>query len=618
MRKVLCLMLIAIMLLSVGCSAAVSVVDANINDDGNLILSMSDGSTIDAGYAKGDKGDQGEKGIDGKDGSDGIDGVDGVGIKKAAVNDSGHLMIRLTDDTLMDTGYVIGADGKDGRDGIDGRDGRDGADGKDGTDGNDGEDGADGIDGIDGKTPYIGDNGNWWIGEEDTGVEAESTDFIYSNKGEGTILVAYVGNDYDVVIPEKTTSIGNGAFAGNKVINTVKIPQNVEFIGDGAFENCINLCTITLPDGLLSIGDRAFAGCKGLEGTSENHPFSELLTLPDSLIMLGDEAFSGCSSLYKVFIPANLLKSNNNWGTGTFSDCSFLKSVSFGGGGYIPNDTFANCTGLDSISIPEGITSIGSRVFYNCTNLTAVVLPETLQYIGSYAFYNCRKLESVNLPESLRHIDDYAFYASPAIKGELRLTSTKIGDYAFFGCVNIESLRIMYNEVLTNSDHIEIIGEGAFESCISLETVTIITNIDEYQFSATDITFSIGDKAFYNCSSLTGYSQQTDNDSGLHVDWVIGDEVFRLTAIKKLALLDVRTLTINALPDGIEEIILYGMNGSVCRLVGEGSLPSTLEKIFVVPAESVNAYKAADGWKDYATKIQEIPQDPNVIVTPIS
>ena len=34
----------------------------------------------------------------------------------------------------------------------------------------------------------------------------------------------------------------------------------------------------------------------------------------------------------------------------------------------------------------------------------------------------------------------------------------------------------MYNEVLTNSDHIEIIGEGAFESCISLETVTIITN----------------------------------------------------------------------------------------------------------------------------------------------
>ena len=54
MRKVLCLMLIAIMLLSVGCSATVSVVGANINEDGHLVLSMSDGSTFDAGYARGE------------------------------------------------------------------------------------------------------------------------------------------------------------------------------------------------------------------------------------------------------------------------------------------------------------------------------------------------------------------------------------------------------------------------------------------------------------------------------------------------------------------------------------------------------------------------------------
>lgn len=79
-------------------------------------------------------------------------------------------------------------------------------------------DGTNGKDGVDGQTPYIGKNGNWWIGNEDTGVKAESTDFIYDNRGEGTILVAYVGNDYDVVIPEKTTRIDNGAFADNKVI----------------------------------------------------------------------------------------------------------------------------------------------------------------------------------------------------------------------------------------------------------------------------------------------------------------------------------------------------------------------------------------------------------------
>lgn len=45
--------------------------------------------------------------------------------------------------------------------------------GKDGKDGTPGKDGADGKNGVDGITPHIGSNGNWWIGETDTGVSAE-------------------------------------------------------------------------------------------------------------------------------------------------------------------------------------------------------------------------------------------------------------------------------------------------------------------------------------------------------------------------------------------------------------------------------------------------------------
>ena len=98
---------------------------------------------------KGDKGDTGMQGIqgvagkDGKDGEDGLDGRDGInGVK--------------------------GKDGKDGRNGLHG------VDGKDGKDGIDGKDGRDGVDGKDGLTPYIGANGNWWIGEEDTGTIAKA------------------------------------------------------------------------------------------------------------------------------------------------------------------------------------------------------------------------------------------------------------------------------------------------------------------------------------------------------------------------------------------------------------------------------------------------------------
>ena len=81
MKKIIVLALSIIMLLSVGCSAAVSVVGANINDDGNLILSMSDGSTIDAGYAKGEKGDKGDIGPQGPQGIQGPQGEVGAMLK---------------------------------------------------------------------------------------------------------------------------------------------------------------------------------------------------------------------------------------------------------------------------------------------------------------------------------------------------------------------------------------------------------------------------------------------------------------------------------------------------------------------------------------------------------
>ncbi len=90
-------------------------------------------------------------------GADGKDGVDGRGIDNVTIY-NGELLIHLTDNTIINLGPITGADGKDGEDG------------KDGVDGEDGKDG------VDGQTPYIGTNGNWWIGQTDTGVKAAGAD----------------------------------------------------------------------------------------------------------------------------------------------------------------------------------------------------------------------------------------------------------------------------------------------------------------------------------------------------------------------------------------------------------------------------------------------------------
>ena len=525
MRKVLCLMLIAIMLLSVGCSAAVSVVGANINDSGNLILSMSDGSTIDAGYAKGDKGDQGEKGIDGKDGRDGIDGVDGVGIKKAAVNDSGHLMIRLTDDTLMDTGYVIGADGKDGRDGVDGRDGRDGADGRDGVDGSNG---------IDGKTPYIGDNGNWWIGEEDTGVKAKTTDFIFNDNGNGTLLLAYVGHDTDVVIPEKATRICEGAFMNNRVISTVEIPDNVTTINESAFENCTSLKEVILPDGLSA---------------------------------LGANAFSNCDSLEKAYIPYRLVISDE-WDYGTFAYNDSLKSITWG-----------NATGTDNNGM------IPSDTFQGCFNLVSVTIPDYVYRIADGAF------------------------ARTGISGDLVLACS-IGNESFAYCDNITSVIVkMYDTTLGNS---------AFRCCEKLQKVEFVIPNDtviEGGFEGengvpTTAHFSIGRNTFSGCNNLETVvfdikSTCIFDNLTLNVDWSIEDGAFIGTKTSGIRL-----------PTGLTRLgsNVFGACEYITIYVDAPTPPSIKDDLFVgsfveniyVPAASVDAYKAADGWKDYADKIRAL------------
>ena len=143
-------------------------------DDFDIYRYTADGWTL-IGNIKGEDGATGPAGPSGENGEDGKDGADG------AIGPAGP----------------AGENGEDGKDGADGEtpyigdngnwwigttdtgvkaEGQDGADGATGPAGPAGENGEDGKDGADGETPYIGDNGNWWIGTTDTGVKAEGQD----------------------------------------------------------------------------------------------------------------------------------------------------------------------------------------------------------------------------------------------------------------------------------------------------------------------------------------------------------------------------------------------------------------------------------------------------------
>ena len=151
MKKPLALIIAAALCAGLcGCASTVSVSGAQIDADGHLILSMSDGSTLDAGLARGEKGEKGDKG------EQGIQGLPGEKGEKGDKGDRGPR----------------GEKGERGAQGIQGERGAQGIQGERGATGYSGGSGASGRDGVDGKTPYIGENGHWWIDGKDTGVPA--------------------------------------------------------------------------------------------------------------------------------------------------------------------------------------------------------------------------------------------------------------------------------------------------------------------------------------------------------------------------------------------------------------------------------------------------------------
>ena len=171
--------------------------------------------------ANGKNGKDGINGVDGKDGADGKDGINGKSIEVQRVTE--YIQWRYEGgewQNLVAIADITGPAGQNGTDGangktpefrvsenilqwryagdeiwlnlydlsvlkgLDGKDGADGINGKDGADGKDGTNGQNGSDGADGNTPFIGENGNWWIGTTDTGVKAAGVDGEKGDKGD--------------------------------------------------------------------------------------------------------------------------------------------------------------------------------------------------------------------------------------------------------------------------------------------------------------------------------------------------------------------------------------------------------------------------------------------------
>ena len=325
------------------------------------------------------------------------------------------------------------------------------------------------------------------IGDDNIHYCTDEFGVLYNKEKTGLIKYPSANKQTEYTISATTAYINEHAFENSKNLEKVNFPLNMISIGSYSFRNCTALKVAYIQDGVTTIGDSAFSGCSGLTS----------IAIPKSVTSIGDYILAGCSNIESITIP--YLNSGNSYSYSlnclfNYDDVYYhnnsvpvsLKSVAITNAISIPSHAFYGCGEIESITLNEGITSIGDSAFSECSGLSSIDIPDSVTSIGSSAFIGCSGLTSIDIPNSV----------------------TSIGDYAFYKCDSLQSVII--------PDSVENIGDCAFNSCKSLQTVNLGNsknlqiNYNTFDYCDSLKSFSIGDDNIHYCTDESGVLYNKD------------------------------------------------------------------------------------------------------------
>ena len=309
-----------------------------------------------------------------------------------------------------------------------------------------------------------------------------------------------------VTIGNSVTTIGERAFTSCSGLTEVTIPNSVMTIGSYAFTGCRGLKTVTIGNSVMTIGSRAFTSCTGLTEVIWNarnakyyavsffdSPFSNCNRLTDfvfgeevehipallccelaslknlvignSVTSIGISAFDGCSGLTEVIWNARNVQDFQDNSSRPFSGCDRLTDFVFGEEvEHIPDYLCYQLTSLNTIVIPNSVTSIGTNAFSFCSGLKTVTIPNSVTNIGSSAFEDCTELTEIAIPNAVTTIEGYAFTRCTGLKTvTIGNSVTTIKSFTFSWCTQMESVTI--------GEKVESIEDFAFSHCDNLTAV---------------------------------------------------------------------------------------------------------------------------------------------------
>ena len=181
-------------------------------------------------------------------------------------------------------------------------------------------------------------------------------------------------------------------------------------------------------DGKLSILDLSEA--KIVAGGDDYVQYGNKYTSNDKL---GDYVFYRCSGLTSLTIPSGV----TSIGGSAFSGCSGLTSLTIPSGvTSIGGSAFSGCSGLTSLTLPSSVTSIGHQTFSGCSGLTSLTIPSSVTSIGNQTFSGCSGLTSLTIPSCVTEIYYGAFRGCSGLTSIYVYTKKipELGSKVFYGC----------------------------------------------------------------------------------------------------------------------------------------------------------------------------------------
>lgn len=483
----------------------------------------------------------------GQDGSDGSDGTDGYVPQIGVEKDKDGIYY-----WTLDGSWLTDKDGnKIKAVGLDGKDGQDGEDGKDGADGSDGSNGSNGSNGRDGVTPKLRINeGNWEVS--------------YNNGASWEVLGSATGGTTPSPITGVEVKDGYVIFTlstGDEIqvplFNGITITFDETTIGMEADSK------VDLQYELTGSEDVKVSAIGEGVRTSVNQATKTLTITTDANFEGGKVLVHATDGNNVATVELTITKEVITYIEYEATEEITPKANAFGGTNIEflkEKSTFSDSDGKGKWAFKGEVTYVSDFAFGGSTKnttLKSITLPESINDIGysaygqgGSAFENCTALESIEIKGNIKTIRVSTFNGCSSLKNiTLPESLTTIEYNAFQRCTSLEEIVI--------PDAVTTIEKQVFSHCTSLTTATIGSKVE-----------SIGVSCFNECKKLVTVICKAETPPTLEFD-KRGNGPF--------------------MKDDNWNSIKYIKN-------------------IYVPTNAVEAYKAADGWKDFSDRISAITE----------